>query len=63
MKFHIDGRFHADIWRESASWTVQPTGKPARGARSKPLPSPGLEDDGIAFYLDALFLESMDGDD
>lgn len=62
MQFHIDGRVQADIWRDDTTWTVQPAGKPAHGARSEPLPSPGLEDDDIAFYLDALFQESIDGE-
>ena len=62
IQFHIDGRFQADIRRENASWTVQPTDKHARANLNAPVPSTGLEDDDIAFYLDALFLEAIDND-
>jgi len=56
MQFHIDGRFSAEVRWENDTWIVRPT-VPEPAARD-PVASAGLEEDDMADFLDAIFVES-----
>jgi hypothetical protein len=58
MQFHIDGRFQADIRFENNAWTVQKAERNAHPALSDSLAAGDSEEDDIATFLDAIFLEA-----
>jgi hypothetical protein len=58
MQFHIDGRFQADVRFENNAWTVHPVNSGVTPAPPAPGALAGLDDDDIASFLDAIFLET-----
>ena len=58
MQFHIDGRFQADIRFENNAWTVHPVTSSTHPARPDASALANIDDDDMASYLDAIFLEA-----
>lgn len=58
MQYHIDGRFQADVRFENNAWTVHPVKSGVPPAPPDLGTLDGLEDEGLASFLDAIFLEA-----